>query len=217
MNLSFPSRLLSQKTTTNLCFETFPARRTPWWHCLNQISVEPKPWRWVETSWEKRDEVLGTLARSQRSQAAQLLGGGNWLVKPPRCQWFIGRALQGAQRFGAVELGKHQDLRRHRHAAQQQQVGLPESPQHEGLWGFSSSTESHAVERFPKLRGLQDHHHVSAGGSAEGCPGKAGIQRAATSGLAWDRRYYMDAPSRSSLTFSSLATYGLASNFFGKM
>ena len=145
---------------------------------INSINIS-----WAKTlkiTWEK-DEELATLARSQPSQA-QLLGGGNRLVKPPRCQWLAGRELQGAPRFGAVEPRKHQSLWWHLPAAQQHQVGLPQPSEHLGFWGFGSFAESYEVERFPQLWGLQHKHNMPAGGT-EGCPDKAGIPRTTTSGL----------------------------------
>ena len=162
----------------------YPAERcTPWGpEGINSINIS-----WAKTLKillryvEKKDEFLATLARSQPSQG-RLLGGGNRLVKPPGCHWLAGQELQGAQRIEAVELRKHQSLRRHCHAASEHEVGLPQPPQHLGFWGFGSFAESYAVER--QLWGFQQQHNMSAGGSADGCPHRAGIPRTTTSRLA---------------------------------
>ena len=119
---------------------------------INSINIS-----WAKTlkiSWEKKDEVLAALAWLQQSQA-QVLGGGNRLVKSLRCQWLTA-TLQGAQRFEAVEPRKHQSLWWHLPTAQQHQVGLPQPSEHLRFWGFSSFTESYGVAVPQSLQ----HHGI---------------------------------------------------------
>ena len=215
MNLSFSSRLLAEKNNYTCIFRyvTQPQDVRPDGIALINIS-------WAKTlkiSWEKRPSACHACSVATISGANNCWVVGNWLVKPPRCQWLAGQELQGTQRFEAVEPRKHQSLWWHLPAALYNNTKLD----YLNLQNTSVFGDLAALQRATKLK---DSSNFEVSNTNITCPQEAlqavliklGFQEQqlqdlyAMEGLTWMLS------SRSSLTFYSLAAHGLTNNFFGK-
>ena len=189
MNLSFSSRVLSQEANTSVYFDMLPSWKMYALRALTQsTSVEPRPWKII---WEKRRSachacsvatISGAVAGSLEStcQTAQMSMAhwtsssrssriwSSWgsktpkpLVTLPCCfrtpSWTTSTSTTLAESYWVAvpQSLQHHGIWGFSSSTESYKVAVPQSLQHNGVWGFSSFTASYPVERFQQHWSLQ--------------------------------------------------------------